>query len=301
MKSLYITITNECNLRCPHCYKEDFKTSFLEPNKVRRFLDDHPEIDHVILYGGEFLLERYSKKVLNLLFTLKGHGLKVSGTTNLCFTSLSDQQKSILSNLDAISTSWNPGRFTKLQFDNWVKNLEFIKPENSTLLITLTKSLVILDPVVIHHLPLDKFDTVKFEPFIGEGPERPDNKKVDEWLCKFFASVENPYKFEPFSSIRKMFETNDSQGTFRRRCFDESLCMEVDGSLKICPNDSSFLTAENSKELQARFFEFDKKCYKCKYFSLCKGNCILLKKDKSGCAGYPMLFKTIQRSLKNGN
>ena len=100
---------------------------------------------------------------------------------------------------------------------------------------------------------------------------------------------------------RKMFETNDSQGTFRRRCFDESICMEVDGSLKICPNDSSFLTAENSKELQARFFEFDKKCYKCKYFSLCKGNCILLKKDKSGCAGYPMLFKTIQRSLKNGN
>ena len=38
MKNLYLTITDECNLHCPHCYKEDFKKSLFSFEKIKKIL-----------------------------------------------------------------------------------------------------------------------------------------------------------------------------------------------------------------------------------------------------------------------
>ena len=34
-KELYLTITNECQLRCPHCYKDDYGLSVFNLNDVK--------------------------------------------------------------------------------------------------------------------------------------------------------------------------------------------------------------------------------------------------------------------------
>ena len=91
MKNLYLTITDECNLHCPHCYKEDFKKSLFSFEKIKKILEDNKDIDFIILYGGEFLLEKYSTKVIDLITFLKSKNLSISGTTNLCFKNLSEK------------------------------------------------------------------------------------------------------------------------------------------------------------------------------------------------------------------
>lgn len=298
MKNLYLTITNECNLRCPHCYKEDFDTSIFSFDNIKKILENHPEISSITLYGGEFLLEKYSIKVLELIKFLREKNLSISGTTNLCFKNLSENQLYILNQLDLISTSWNPLRFSENQFEIWKKNVFQLKDKFISLLITITNSLIqnkyfdqILD--FCENYP---FKIIKFEPYVGIGLERPLNSEVDNYLFHLYAKIK-PYlkniQIDPFSSIINGFQDHLSTGTFQRRCYDHSLCLDVNGDLRICPQFPKDI--ENPKKL---FFNFDKRCLECKFFSFCKGNCPLLKFDNSGCPGYPKLF---QRILSNGN
>ena len=297
MKNLYLTITDECNLHCPHCYKEDFKKSLFSFEKIKKILENNKDIDFIILYGGEFLLEKYSTKVIDLITFLKSKNLSISGTTNLCFKNLSENQLYILNQLDSISTSWNPLRFSDEQFNWWLSNINKLKGKPLSLLIALTKSLIersYFDQIQnFCKLP---FETIKFEPFIGEGFERPLNKEVDVYLCELYNSLKNflnEKQIEPFSSIISGFKNHISTGTFNRKCYDHSLCLEVNGDLKICPQFQKDI--ENPKK---SFFNFDERCLECKFFAFCKGNCPLLKFDNSGCPGYPKLF---QRILSNGN
>lgn len=301
MKNLYLTITNECNLHCPHCYKEDFKKSFFSFEKVKETLENNKDIDSIILYGGEFLLEKYSIKVIELITFLKSKNLSISGTTNLCFKNLSENQLYILNQLDSISTSWNPLRFSSdEQFNWWLSNISKLEGKSLSLLITLTKSLIEHDYFgqlrEFCNPRYWSFETVKFEPFIGEGSERPSNEEVDNYLCKLYDNLKiflNEKQIEPFSSIISGFKNHISTGTFNRKCYDHSLCLEVNGDLKICPQFQKDI--ENPKK---SFFNFDKRCLGCKFFAFCKGNCPLLKFDNSGCPGYPKLF---QRILSNGD
>ena len=60
MKRISITVkpTNDCNMRCKHCYhaEEGFEATMLNPDSVKKMMDiaikDYEEI-HIILHGGE--------------------------------------------------------------------------------------------------------------------------------------------------------------------------------------------------------------------------------------------------------
>ena len=185
-KELYLTITNECQLRCPHCYKDDYGLSVFNLNDVKNIIEKYTDIEYVILYGGEPLLEKYTYKVIPVLYYLKDKNKIVSCVSNLCFDELSHNQEVIIDTVDNLSTSWNPSRFTDEQYNKWLSNVKSIK-KDIHLLVTLSADLINMDYKEIYNklnnLP---FKTIKFEPYIGNDGMKPKNKDVDIWLKNFF-------------------------------------------------------------------------------------------------------------------
>lgn len=298
-KTLYINVTDECNLRCPHCFKTERNKRVISLSSVEDALADNPDVKHVVLFGGEFLLRKNTEYVLKLIDYVKKFDVEISGTTNLCYETLDCNQRLILDKLDCVSTSWNPDRFeTPKQLQFWVDNLERIPFEKLSILITLTNSLLSFEPKTICDMFNGKASVVKFEPYIGIGASKPKNKDVDLWLKDFYLVEKfGNTTFEPFCQIEEGFKHRYSTGTFCRNCHRTTLNLKVDGGVTCCPNCEN-MPIEQFKRL---VFNFNEACFPCEFFQFCKGNCPLLTFDETGCCGYPNLFKAIKERLTNGH
>lgn len=296
-KTLYINITNECNLRCPHCFKTDYSVGRVKFELIENMINNFKEIKNVILFGGEFLLPKNTDYVLKIIDFLHSNNTFVTGTTNLFYKKLDEKQLKILERIDGVSTSWNPERFdTPEHLQWWVDNLEYVDRNKLTILITLTKDLLVFKPATIYEMFKDKAGTIKFEPYIGEGKNRPDNASVDAWLAEFYDFVLKREKntiFEPFNSIEFGFKNGVSTSTFTRQCDKNTLTLKVSGDTTFCPNSENL----SNLDFQKKLFNFNEQCFPCKFFKFCKGNCPLLTFDETGCSGYPKLFSKIQENL----
>lgn len=301
MSSILLTITDECNLRCPHCYKTNFSQSLLDIPKAVDYMASHTNITTATLYGGEPLLPKYNRDVLGLINSLPKNITELTCTSNLYFKTLTDSQLEIISHLTGLSTSWTPNRFKDLDINLWKSNIQTIYNKfhlKCSLIITLTKDLITLSPesvLAIFSTFPNCIETYKFEPFIGElnDKNRPSNKSVDIWLSSFFDLVSSiPEKFKVYDLFNYLIEglaNNTRYSINNRGCIDGIITMDVTGAIFSCPN-SIYL----KKNLLASKYVYDDQCLLCKYFSICGGSCQLLFRDSSGCQGYPDLYNKIK-------
>lgn len=301
-KELYLTITNECQLRCPHCYKDDYGLSLLSFNNIKSLLEKYPDIKYITLYGGEPLLEKYTDKVLDIIKYLKEKDKIILCSSNLCFEKLSNNQIDIIQKIDDISTSWNPRRFTESQEKYWINNLNILsKFKCIHLLVTLTKDLIEKDVnKVFNYLNNLPVETIKFEPFIGNNDNRPSNKDVDYWLDEYYNLCLNNNtieKYTLFNDIINSIKDNSNYGIFSRSCLNDILTLKPNGEIINCPNMKSSYLDNNSEKLNIA--KYNPKCLKCEHFSFCNGSCPLLEFDENYCCGYPKLFSTIKKSINN--
>lgn len=289
---LYITITNECNLRCPHCYKDDFQTSLVSIDDVKSVIEKYPTIKNIILYGGEPLLSQYNSNVKDIIDYLIKKNKNISCTTNLSFKKLTDVQLSIIKEVD-ISTSWNPKRFNNTTIQQWLNNLNIISSfKDVHLLVTLDKDLIDLHPnnvyTFLETLPVK---SIKFEPYIGSGIMRPKQTDVDNWLNEYYKLCDGDVKYVLFYDIQKSIVENTHYGIFCRNCDKHILTLYPNGELYCCPNSNTKLT--NIKNFSYRMKKINSVCFNCKYFNLCNGGCPLTTDKTNECVGYPTLFKSI--------
>lgn len=297
---LYLTITNECQLRCPHCYKNDYGESLININDIKNTLIKYPSISIVILYGGEPLLEKYIHNVIDIYKYLKENGKTICCVSNLCFNSISEKQEKIIYGVDELSTSWNPSRFTEIQYDSWLSNVKKISEKRDiNLLVTLTKDLIDIDFNEIYNkIDILPFKTIKFEPYIGEGDMKPKNKDVDEWLNNYFSLClknNNVKKYTLFEDIINSIKDNTNYGIFNRKCANTILTLKPNGEIINCPNMTSphmSNTIEKMKQLS-----YNKRCFLCEFWKFCNGSCPLINFDDDYCCGYPQLFKSINNFI----
>lgn len=299
-KELYITITNECQLRCPHCYKDDYGLSIFNIKDVKSILEKYTGIDCVILYGGEPLLEKYAGEVINVLRYLKNNKKIVCCVSNLCFDDLTSEQEYIIHEVDNLSTSWNPNRFTDDQYNKWLSNINKIsKKRDIHLLVTLTKDLIEMDyKDVYNKLEKYPFITIKFEPYIGNDILKPNNKDIDIWLKNFFELClknNNVEKYTLFMDIINSIKDNSNYGIFNRKCTENILTLKPNGEIINCPNMCS--TYLNNKQEKLNQVKYNDKCLKCEFFNFCNGSCPLLIFDDDYCSGYPELFKMVKKFI----
>lgn len=297
--TLYLTITNECQLRCPHCYKEDYGESLLHFEDIEKTLDKYPSIEIVVLYGGEPLLSKYSYYVKDVIKYLKSRHKVVICVSNLTYRELSDCQMDILKSVDSLSTSWNPTRFNETTIQYWRNNLDIVsKFKDIQLLVTLDNSLIQTNVKEVYEfLETLPVATIKFEPYIGYGQLKPKNRDVDLWLNSFFEICHNKRKYTLFDDIMYSIENNTRLGIFWRNCDRSILTLYPNGDLCGCPN--SKYKIENQKKFSYLMKNFNSDCIKCKYFKFCSGSCPLLSFDETGCVGYPVLFESILKCINN--
>lgn len=186
-KCLYVVTTQKCNLKCAHCYIGEIKEVFNE----ELFLSKLNSFDgRLIMFGGEFTsnMERFRK----ILKSNDDNGISKfsSASTNLVI--LNDELLEFYKRIGGIGTSWNYDRFgSNSVYQQWLRNLKTLDENNiySTILITLTKDLIQLDPKEFLKIAND-FDhedrDIKFEQYVGSDVNQDHYNRVDNWLCEIY-------------------------------------------------------------------------------------------------------------------
>lgn len=171
----YIIPSFKCNLSCKHCYVYTRQDNFNQ----QKFFSQLQNLDgELILFGGQPLLNfDLFKKCLN---TNKFSSI----STNLLLLNNQNLQLIKQYNLQ-LSTSWNPFRFSKQQFQLWKNNLNILNQNNIfySILITLTKELLDISPEkFLNFLKSLSCYSIQFQPLIGMS--QGIRNKIDNWLCQ---------------------------------------------------------------------------------------------------------------------
>lgn len=186
-KILYAMPWVKCNLNCPHCeihtrdYNDnlaDFMITFNQMLSKQRW-------DEVVFFGGEpFIYPNLAKELIKTkLFT--------TVSTNLIAYTSELGKAMYNSGIKSIATSWNKSRFTKLQYDLWLKNLRAATCDESLrvlVLITLTKDLIedtsweILNALKDMERAGGSYVEFLFEYYIGDEDL---TAQSDAWLAEF--------------------------------------------------------------------------------------------------------------------
>jgi len=97
--TLYVKLTNACNLNCSFCFQKNHtEEGHISLDALMTFISNTPQIDHIIILGGEaFLLKKELRRLLDFLLV---KGLQVSFITNgtIYYPWLKDYE-SIISNI----------------------------------------------------------------------------------------------------------------------------------------------------------------------------------------------------------
>ena len=134
MKTIYVKISDNCNLNCSHCYIGERKNYLLNIKQFIIWLNNYlkcatNDIFEIVFHGGEPLL--YAKDILNIIEQTNWcNRIKYNVTTNLAYE-INDDILKVL-NLCTIATSWDP---IDIRFKNtkilhlWEDNCKNIKQE----------------------------------------------------------------------------------------------------------------------------------------------------------------------------
>ena len=309
MVKIYVKTTESCNLHCKHCYINDFrnKTSFFDEDQTINWLKEYFKFYNfnigdilISFHGGEPFLCPLSKmqKVVDAF-----PGASFDATSNLCYPLapeiLDFIQKnfkdSFINNKAFIKTSWD----YKIRFRDgkeqglWWSNVKTLMKEN-----ILVKPIICLTSILINEvrpwvlLKMFKDNGISFIDFerLTENTTEdksllPDLKAQDDYLYYLWkASKEYDIKVGMFEELENV--ASGFQGCRKRKCMEEVITINADGSIGGCPNTSLLVPFTNIKESpsllkanKCRLCLINKEqtwnplCYSCEVFKWCNGDC----------------------------
>lgn len=324
--TVYLKLTNRCQLSCKHCYntisKLDGDMSIETIEKVKLFLFnlriknlDSP-ID-VTFHGGEPILAGLDL-IDNIITELSNLNINWRITTNLCYP-ITDQHIKLFLKLSnkMISTSWDYKiRFNTIKLENlWKNNVKILHDNGISVLPIICLSNILLDNMT----PKDIFCLMgsidvkefNFERITNTGRAKenslkPKNKKLNIWLLdayKLYKSS-NKYFIPLFNNLEKSL-SKDFVGCRARKCMQNVITINPNGSLAGCPNTSTDIygsignTDKNKKNILVSLEKNQQiECLKCKYFKYCNGDCFQLTKDETGCQGLPLIYEYLLNNIE---
>ena len=263
MSSLYVKMTDACNLSCPFCYarKENAALSGFSVAAVKETVAKYPGITRITLHGGEPPLNPKGCRELIKAFP----GMDISITSNLAMsTEWVKDCMDILERCD-VATSYSVDRFTTTEgWNRFLENTQLLREKNIpfTLLVTLSEAQMKQDPKML-------VSTIK-----SIGPSNTtferlyitDGKTEDKIAC---AERTDNYLTELF---RLMPEGNNLRSwmlealqmgisVFPPKC--QSMTLETDGTLIACPN----LCGKQPSKKRKR------ECLHCELYQWCREDC----------------------------
>ena len=287
-KTLYVSVTNKCQLHCPFCFNkfvEGFQNNKedLTPEKVIELIEknDYASID---LLGGEPLLN--PKFIIEILDYFKNDKKTWCISSNLAFKNLSNLQLEALRKIQeysiskiSIGSSYNLDRFESTDYlELWKENM--IKLDklgiNVGITVTLTEKqcnqpvddlISILESVRYKSVNLEickyskPINNIELNNIIESG------KKIDLYLKECFEKfpLDKNYQFARyFDSVFNRVPLMDPH------CSYHTDIVFPDGSLKhgCCSNG---VQEDDSELLKQKIIKNN--CLVCEFYDFCHGDC----------------------------
>ena len=333
MKKIYIRTTNDCQLRCKHCYVGDYRnqTQLFDENKTIEWLKKYIKEFKIDLkdtlisfHGGEpFLcpidkMEKITKEFPEATF---------DATTNLVYNLtlgkldfIKTYFKDKKTGIPFIKTSWD----YKIRFSNnkqndlWEQNVLKLLKEGIQVQVIICLTSLLIKEVEVENL-LKYFvnlgvKIINFERLTSNTTEDksliPSYKEQDEYLYNLYMYNKNTLNnalivgmFEELENVEACFK-----GCRARQCMREVITINADGSIGACPNtsltfhftsidkDPSDLLENTWRDILIEKEEKRKYgCCICSLYEWCNGDCHQLDWEDDGTCPAP---KKILQYLK---
>lgn len=264
-KTVYVKLTNNCNLKCQHCYNS-ICTDYIQMtpetlHNVLLYIDDLREQGNTVsvaLHGGEPMLYQNTDVLWDFVLACNEANIPITMTTNLVYR-VTDEHIALFSLFKQadgqclVLTSWDYKiRYTdKNQEDLWKKSVrKLIKHE------IIVQPIISLTKILIENKsPKEIFDFMKslgvqnlnFERITctGRASENsesliPTNAQVDAWLSDAYKIWQNSDDYDFYIPIFDSLEWAAHEGYFMgcraRECTKSVRTINPDGSVATCPN-----------------------------------------------------------------
>jgi radical SAM protein with 4Fe4S-binding SPASM domain len=276
--TIYLKLTNKCNLKCDHCFNEMMHNhDTMEDGIINRsvqwindFAHNHAEDDiNCQLFGGEPCLMA-PEVLLDVVTRTSASNVYWSITTNLVYA-LNDKHIELFNlmqpycgrSISMIQTSWDPViRFkSNHQLTQWEDNVRTLT-NNGIIVqptICLTSALIneYTPEVIFEYLIEFGITQINFERLTHTGravnqtilvnknmiPLIPTNKQIDQWLFEAFKTSKLPeyqhLRFPIFEGVEQSIK-GEMLGCRARKCMQTVYTINPDGSIGGCPNTACY-------------------------------------------------------------
>lgn len=323
--TVYLKVTNGCNLQCKHCYNEQ-EGNHLRMSEdvlsrsvhyIKNFAQMHASDTVIVkLHGGEPMLYR-TERLLSAVVELSAvPNVTFSVTTNLAYP-ITDMHLAVFRYMEKVNgkpfvqTSWD----YKIRFDTpgqerlWESNVRYLLSLGFDVQPTITLTNLVLREMEPRHL----FDYVSslgcaslnFERYTENGRGllydfRAPNREVDRWLFNafliYYKELYGRFTVPLFDGV-----IDSMHGVLtscrERKCCATTTSINPDGNLGTCPNIAHLsvgnLHGENGQKrimLIRKEAVPNSSCLLCKFYVYCHGECSQLRYDESGCPGMRMIY-----------
>lgn len=286
--TVYLKLTNACNLRCPFCYNIKANKVKLNLEKVIHVLEEISP-DKIIFHGGEPLLAvNDSLAIINYF-----KHINFSITSNLT-AEITDDVIQLLKQCE-IATSYSCDRFiNKNSFDKFINNIQFIKEElrkDITLLITLSENQLkqsinnLLNTIELIQPKHVMFERLYFTYDVDKEYKKEFYKLTDNYLFNVFSVFKDSRNMLMLNMLESI---KNNTSVYPTKCSKNIFTIEPNGSYYSCPNLGKTLNNLNNK----------RDCIKCSYFKYCQSDC----ESFRDVCGFPKkTFDLVKRLYEDGN
>lgn len=276
--TIYLKLTNRCNLKCDHCFNEmmnnhnDMNDIVVKKSIqwINDFVQNHCNDDvGCQLFGGEPCLTD-PNILLDIIRQTNKSNVYWSVTTNLVYP-LTDRHIELFNmmqpyhdrSIKLIQTSWDPVvRFkSKRQLSQWTDNVHSLINNG----IEVQPTICITSALISDYTPEAVFDYMKalgvnrinFERLTYTGrainqtisinkntiPLIPNNRQIDQWLFDAYKTSKQP-KYQHitipiFQGVEQSIK-GEFLGCRARKCMQTVYTINPDGSIGGCPNTACY-------------------------------------------------------------
>lgn len=265
IKTIYVKLTNMCNIACDHCYNavctDQGQMSVKTLEKITEYIYDLKceqglDVD-VALHGGEPTLYKNTDALWDFVYNCNEMNVPITMTTNLVYQ-VTEEYLALFSRFKQadgeplLLTSWD----YKIRFKNesalmlWEKNVKKILAEEIAVqpIISLTKLLIkdMTPTAIFEYMSALGVKNLNFERLTcngraadNENELMPTNKQVDKWLCEAYKVWKSRFK-GIYVPLLDGLEWAAWEGKFigcrARQCTRTVRTFNPDGSMATCPN-----------------------------------------------------------------
>lgn len=327
-KHIYIKTTESCNLKCQHCYIGKYRNQYqlFDENKTISWLKSYlnifkiPEKDILIsFHGGEpFLCSLDKIKKVTASFPKANF----NATSNLCFN-LTQEHIDFIKNTfydrfyrtPYIKTSWDYKiRFKNIeQYNLWYNNIKLLQSNGIDVTVTICLTSLLIKEVepsqLLEFFQNLEINSLNFERLTENTTIKknliPDYTLQDNYLYELFRLNEERFGFNIilFEDIKRAVKDEIFNGCRKRKCMQEVLTINANGSIGGCPNTAliepfSFIHKNPldliKNQCQQCLIEKENlrhpECYTCNLFQFCNGDCHQLSWQNGICPAPKQIY-----------